>query len=220
MPPSSRPAPQLTDQACKPSALIRTSSASSGTSTRSANSWTIRACSAGNNSFQTVAKSASRTVTSRSVISSSSLASPPPRSGQPAPVRPAVSGRGRAPRPRRPRRARSSPGSCRSRPRSPRGSRSSGRSGRAGGCGSATSAGRSGRRSGPSGAQASARGSEFSREQGACPVLLPDGKDQFLVPPVGILRETGTLYPYDAEALAGGRLHHHPALQVVHHLGA
>jgi hypothetical protein len=50
--------------------------------------------------------------------------------------------------------------------------------------------------------------------------LLPDGKHQFLVPPVGILRETGTLYPYDAEALAGGRLHHHPALQVVHHLGA
>lgn len=50
--------------------------------------------------------------------------------------------------------------------------------------------------------------------------LLPDGKGQFLVPPVGILRETGTLYPYDAEALAGGRLHHHPALQVVHHLGA
>jgi hypothetical protein len=45
-------------------------------------------------------------------------------------------------------------------------------------------------------------------------------KDQFLVPPVGILRETGTLYPYDAEALAGGRLHDHPALQVVHHLGA
>jgi hypothetical protein len=51
-------------------------------------------------------------------------------------------------------------------------------------------------------------------------VLLPDAKHQFLVPPVGILRETGTLYPYDAEALAGGRLHHHPALQVVHHLGA
>ena len=46
-------------------------------------------------------------------------------------------------------------------------------------------------------------------------VLLPDGKDQFSVPPVGVLRETGTLHPFDAEALAGGRLHDHPALQVV-----
>jgi hypothetical protein len=43
---------------------------------------------------------------------------------------------------------------------------------------------------------------------------------QFLVPPVGTLRETGPLHPYDAEALAGGRLHDHPALQVGHHLGA
>ena len=33
-------------------------------------------------------------------------------------------------------------------------------------------------------------------------------------------RETGTLHPYEAEALAGGRLHHQPALQAVHHLGA
>ena len=40
-------------------------------STRSTRSWTIRACSAGNSSLQTVAKSASRTVTSRSAISSS-----------------------------------------------------------------------------------------------------------------------------------------------------
>ena len=76
------------------------------------------------------------------------------------------------------------------------------------------------RRSGPTAAQAS-RGAKFSREQGACASCCwQDGKDQFLVPAVGILRETGTLYPYDAEALAGGRLHDHPALQVVHHLGA
>src|ERR1700752_41802 len=40
------------------------------------------------------------------------------------------------------------------------------------------------------------------------------------VPAVGVLRKTGTLYSYDAEALAGGRLHHHPALQAIHHLGA
>jgi len=45
-------------------------------------------------------------------------------------------------------------------------------------------------------------------------------EDQSLVPAVGILREAGALYPYDAEALAGRRLHHHPALQLVHHLGA
>ena len=41
-----------------------------------------------------------------------------------------------------------------------------------------------------------------------------------LVPAIGVLREAGTLHPYDAEALAGGRLHHHPALQAIHHLGA
>ena len=63
-------------------------------------------------------------------------------------------------------------------------------------------------------------GTSASRARRLPFVLLPDGKDQFLVPPVGILRETGTLHPYDAEALAGGRLHHHPALQAVHHLGA
>ncbi len=63
-------------------------------------------------------------------------------------------------------------------------------------------------------------GTSASRARRLPLVLLPDGKHQFLVPPVGILRETGTLYPYDAEALAGGRLHHHPALEVVHHLGA
>ena len=57
-----------------------------------------------------------------------------------------------------------------------------------------------------------------SASQGACPlVLLPDGKHQFLVPPVGILRETGTLYQYDAEAFEevrekdpdGGIVYHH-----------
>ena len=65
--------------------------------------------SAGNSSAQTVAKSASRTVTSRSVISSSPRASPPPRSAPPAPAQPTASGRGRAPRPRHLRRARWSP---------------------------------------------------------------------------------------------------------------
>jgi hypothetical protein len=37
---------------------------------------------------------------------------------------------------------------------------------------------------------------------------------------VGVFRETGTLNPNDAEPLTGGRLHHHPVLQAVHHLGA
>src|SRR5258708_21647538 len=41
-----------------------------------------------------------------------------------------------------------------------------------------------------------------------------------LVPAVGVLRKTGTLYPYDAEALAGRRLHHRPAFEAIHHLGA
>jgi hypothetical protein len=54
-----------------PCVLIRTSSAFSCTSIRSTRSWTTRACSAGNSSFQTEAKSASRTVISRSVISPS-----------------------------------------------------------------------------------------------------------------------------------------------------
>src|SRR5262245_20620240 len=48
----------------------------------------------------------------------------------------------------------------------------------------------------------------------------PAGKDQLLVPTVGVLWETGTLYPYDAEALACRRLHHHPALKAVHNLRA
>jgi hypothetical protein len=40
------------------------------------------------------------------------------------------------------------------------------------------------------------------------------------VPVVGILRETGTLYPYDAKPLTSRRLHHHPAFEAVHHLSA
>src|SRR5262245_48316643 len=40
------------------------------------------------------------------------------------------------------------------------------------------------------------------------------------VPAVGVLGETGTLYPYDAKALTGRRLHHDPAFQAVHHLRA
>src|SRR5215472_18426286 len=45
-------------------------------------------------------------------------------------------------------------------------------------------------------------------------------QDQFLVPAVGVLRETGTLYPHDAEALACGRLHHDPALKAIHNFRA
>jgi len=41
-----------------------------------------------------------------------------------------------------------------------------------------------------------------------------------LVPGIGVLREAGTLHPYDAEALAGRRLHHHPAVQAIYQLGA
>src|SRR5438874_9055966 len=41
-----------------------------------------------------------------------------------------------------------------------------------------------------------------------------------LVPAVRVLRETRTLYPYNAEALAGRRFHHHPTLEVIHHLGS
>ena len=42
---------------------------------------------------------------------------------------------------------------------------------------------------------------------------MPDGRGSLLVPALGILRETGTLQTYDAEMLAGRRLHHYPALQ-------
>ena len=108
-------------------------------------------CSAGTSAFQTVANSASRIVTSRSVISSLPSRFVLPRPARPAPVRPAASecdpARRRPPR-RRP--TRSSPGKCRIHPRSPRGTRSSDRPARAGGCVLATSPGRSGRRSGPS----------------------------------------------------------------------
>ena len=52
----------------RPSALIRTSNAFSCTSTRSTRSWTMRACSAGNSSPQTVAKSASRIVAPRLLV--------------------------------------------------------------------------------------------------------------------------------------------------------
>src|SRR6185437_13829956 len=40
------------------------------------------------------------------------------------------------------------------------------------------------------------------------------------VPAVRVLRKAGPLDPHDAEALAGGRLHHDPALQAVHDLRA
>src|SRR5262249_33937401 len=38
-----------------------------------------------------------------------------------------------------------------------------------------------------------------------------------LIPAVGVLREARPLYPHNAEALAGRRLHHHPALGAIHH---
>ena len=45
-------------------------------------------------------------------------------------------------------------------------------------------------------------------------------RDARLVPTSGILWETGTLYPYHAEALTGGRLHDDPTLEALHHVGA
>src|SRR5262245_22753646 len=41
----------------------------------------------------------------------------------------------------------------------------------------------------------------------------------FSIPAVSILRKTGTLHPYDAEALAGWRPHHHPTPRPAHDLG-
>jgi hypothetical protein len=41
-----------------------------------------------------------------------------------------------------------------------------------------------------------------------------------LAPTIGVFRETGTLNPYHAEALARGRLHHDPTLQTVDYRGA
>jgi hypothetical protein len=38
------------------------------------------------------------------------------------------------------------------------------------------------------------------------------GNRAFLHPGVRVLRESRSLYPYDAETLPGGRLHHYPAL--------
>ena len=40
------------------------------------------------------------------------------------------------------------------------------------------------------------------------------------VPAIGVLREAGTLYTHDAEALTGGGLHRDPAFQAVHDFGA
>src|SRR5882724_12080051 len=41
-----------------------------------------------------------------------------------------------------------------------------------------------------------------------------------LGPAADVLRETRTLHPDDAEALTGGRLHHHPTLQAIDHRSA
>jgi hypothetical protein len=38
-----------------------------------------------------------------------------------------------------------------------------------------------------------------------------------LIPAVGVLREARALYPHNAEALAGRRLHDDPALGAIHH---
>ena len=38
-----------------------------------------------------------------------------------------------------------------------------------------------------------------------------------LVPAIRVLREAGTLYPYNAKPLAGGSLHDNPAFKAVHH---
>src|SRR6266851_10044325 len=40
---------------------------------------------------------------------------------------------------------------------------------------------------------------------GRAPCCRQGATDQLLIPAVGVLRETGTLDPYDAKALAGGR---------------
>src|SRR5262249_59336964 len=44
--------------------------------------------------------------------------------------------------------------------------------------------------------------------------------DRSLIPAVGVLREARALYPHNAEALAGRRLHDDPALRTIHHRGA
>ena len=40
-----------------------------------------------------------------------------------------------------------------------------------------------------------------------------------LLPPIGILGESGALDPDNAKALPAGCLHHNPALQAIHHSG-
>ena len=50
--------------------------------------------------------------------------------------------------------------------------------------------------------------------------MLTARRGGILVPSVGVFREAGSLDANDAEPLTGGRLHHHPALQAVDHLGA
>src|SRR5215471_10782886 len=47
-----------------------------------------------------------------------------------------------------------------------------------------------------------------------------ENKKSTSVPAIGVLGKAGTLYPHDAKALTGRRLHHDPALQAVRHLGA
>ena len=41
-----------------------------------------------------------------------------------------------------------------------------------------------------------------------------------LCPTIRVLRESGSLYSYDAETLPGGRLHHYPTLEAIHDLRA
>src|SRR5262249_31261582 len=43
------------------------------------------------------------------------------------------------------------------------------------------------------------------------------GSTRGLIPAVGVLREARALYPHNAEALAGRRLHDDPALGAIHH---
>src|SRR5262245_65006474 len=44
-----------------------------------------------------------------------------------------------------------------------------------------------------------------------------DSPTRGLIPAVGVLREARALYPHNAEALAGRRLHDDPALRTIHH---
>src|SRR5580658_8058905 len=41
-----------------------------------------------------------------------------------------------------------------------------------------------------------------------------------LRPGIGVIRESGSLYLYDAEALSSWRLHHYPTLQAIYNLRA